>query len=97
MRVGHEAARIIPGEQNVTQQDGPKRSGERSLRAGREDTVQISSEARDLHAGRARHGDDARMDDVRFARIRQRIESGHYDSKEARLALAEELLSAFGI
>ena len=97
MRVGHEAARIVPGGQNVARQNGGRRPGERSSPVGHEDTVQISSEARDLHAGRAGQGDEIRADDVRFARIRERIESGYYDSKEARLVLAEEILSSFGI
>ncbi len=101
MRVGHEIAHVLPGGKNATLQDAAKRSAAKRGSAGLEDTVQISTEARDLHMGQpAREREITGVgppEENRFARIRDRIDSGFYELTNTRLALAEEVLSAFGL
>ena len=101
MRVGHEITHVLPGGKNAAPQDAAKRSGAKQASAGLEDTVQISPEARDLHMGKSARAREITgvgpSEENRFARIRDRIDSGFYELADTRLALAEEVLSAFGL
>jgi|GEM_PF-2501061 len=101
MRVAHGVPRIASTGNTAPLEDVKKRTGSGSPAAGPRDTVQISSEARDLHTGgapKARTDSDVdRAEDARMVRIRERIGSGFYDARNARLAVAEKILSLFGL
>ncbi len=101
MRVAHEIARIIAEKKELS----PPESGRSpaGAPAGRDlrDTVQISSEGRDLQTGSSGRSDGAsgarRSEDAVQAQIQQRIRSGFYDSTEVRRSLAEDILSVWGL
>ncbi len=66
------------------------------------DSVQISPEARSLHDGSiisksAARVSDSALDESRISEIRERLESGYYDSKEVLLTVAVRVLEVFGI
>lgn len=102
MRVEHGAPPIPPQRGDGLPEDSrrPSRGGTSLSRPP--DTVQISSEARNLHAGRApRVPDSDRQmsgpEGVRLEDIRHRIDAGYYDSWDVQKAVAEELMTLFGV
>ncbi|MBN1826828.1 MAG: hypothetical protein JW958_11235 [Candidatus Eisenbacteria bacterium] len=102
MRVEQGAPFLDPTRENGRAEDAKKKADKASSRKGGRDTVQISKEARDLQAGRTGSGDGAEAvrsssDGNRMEQIVRRLESGFYDRQETCLALADELMEAFGI
>lgn len=100
MRVENGAPQVNPSRENEPGRE--RRLGRADDRkrnfGGDGDRVQISLEARDLHAGRApKTGAAPTAPDPRMERIMERMDNGFYDSTEALEALADELMLAFGI
>jgi hypothetical protein len=101
MRVGHGGPRITQEDDRVHSEDAKNQTRRGSPAAGPKDTVQISSEARDLHSGRTQRAGDAndvsRLADARLDGVRSRIESGFYDSREVESGVSEALLVLYGL
>lgn len=105
MRIEQGAPFIDPARGNVKSPGDKKRSDKANSKKESCDTVQISEKARELHADKIQRAADnttdiAARDDERHQRlelIQEKIDSGFYETREAHAALAEELLTVFGI
>ena len=105
MRIEQGAPFIDPARGNVKTPGDKKRTDKADSKKESTDTVQISEKARELHADKIQRTDDNTVDvgvrdDERHQRlesIQGKIDSGFYETREAHAALAEELLTVFGI
>jgi anti-sigma28 factor (negative regulator of flagellin synthesis) len=64
---------------------------------GRDDSVRISSRARELQGPRSELAPGELGPEARLETIRQRLEGGYYDTQEAVDALTKELTTIFGL
>ena len=101
MRIGHGTHPTPAREGQVQRDPSLNRRGRPASSKELDDRVQISREARDLQSGRARQRHEGsgveETNDRRLEGVEARVKSGLYDSEETRLALADELLTLFGL
>lgn len=99
MRVENGAPHVNPARENAANDRSARRAVEGTDDApGGADRVEISLEARGLHAGKPNAAEEASPGtDARTMRILENLKNGYYDSSEAIDALADELMIAFGI
>ena len=97
MKVVNETPKVAPGQQPALP-DGKGRGAEgRSCRTGFRDTVQISSEARNMQSRGAMGSDRSQLERGRLDGIKARLDAEFYDSAEVRLTVAEEILRGLGL
>jgi hypothetical protein len=100
MRIVQGAPFVTPERAALQKEEARKREEAPGAASSPRDRVQISQEARDLHAGRA--SDESLIDEQLRApehmrEVRQRIDSGLAESNEVLREVAQKLLEVLGL